>query len=58
MGCNGALEDIGDAVVRLADDRAGYITGEVLRVDSGLILAGMSKVIESRQTDRGGKKQG
>ena len=58
MERNGTPEDIGNAVVWLADDKAGYITGEVLRVDGGLILAGMPEMIEPGQTDWGGKKRG
>lgn len=58
MERNGTPEDIGNAVVWLADEKAGYITGEVLRVDGGLILAGMPEMIEPGQTDWGGKKRG
>lgn len=54
---NGRPEDIGHAVVYLADDKAGYITGEVLRVDGGLILAGMPEQPNSEKTDWGGRKR-
>ena len=37
----GKPADIGNAVVFLASDEASYITGVTLRVDGGLILAGM-----------------
>ena len=37
----GTPEDIGKAVVFLASDDSSYITGITLRVDGGLILAGM-----------------
>ena len=33
-------EDIGQAVVWLASDKASYVTGVTLRVDGGLILPG------------------
>ena len=57
MERNGTPEDIGNTVVYLADDKASYITGEVLRVDGGLILAGMPEVQEPGQTDWGRKKR-
>ena len=53
---NGTPKDIGDAVVYLASDKAAYITGEVLRVDGGLILAGMPEQLKPGQTDWGGQK--
>ena len=34
----GAAQDIADAVGFLASDKAGYITGQVLRVDGGMIV--------------------
>lgn len=37
----GTPEDIGAAVVFLASEQAGYITGTTLRIDGGLILPGM-----------------
>lgn len=37
----GSPEDIANAVVFLASDKASYITGSVLKIDGGLILAGM-----------------
>jgi NAD(P)-dependent dehydrogenase (short-subunit alcohol dehydrogenase family) len=47
---SGLPEDIGGAVAFLASDEASYITGVTLRVDGGLILAGMPEIQE--QGDR------
>ena len=41
LGRIGTPEDIGNAVVWLASEKASYITGVTLRVDGGLILPGM-----------------
>ncbi len=41
LGRVGVPEDIGNAVVWLASDKASYITGITLRIDGGLILPGM-----------------
>lgn len=41
LGRSGVPEDIGNAVVFLASDKASYITGITLRIDGGLILPGM-----------------
>lgn len=40
LGRIGTPEDIGNAIVFLASDKASYITGITLRVDGGLILSG------------------
>ena len=45
LGRVGQPEDVGHAVVFLASDQASYITGITLRVDGGLILAGMPEDI-------------
>lgn len=34
----GSAQDIADAVAWLASDKAGYVTGQVLRVDGGMII--------------------
>lgn len=41
LGRIGTPEDMGEAVAWLASDKASYITGVTLRLDGGLILAGM-----------------
>ena len=38
MGRTGKPEDVAEAVVFLASEQAGYITGEVLRVDGGMAM--------------------
>jgi NAD(P)-dependent dehydrogenase (short-subunit alcohol dehydrogenase family) len=43
---SGLPEDIGGAAAFLASDDASYITGVTLRVDGGLILAGMPEIKE------------
>ena len=56
MGRNGTPIDIGRAVVFLASENAAYITGEVLRVDGGLILPGMPEKVENDKNAWGGEK--
>ena len=41
LGRAGTPEDIANAVLFLASDKASYITGTTLRIDGGLILPGM-----------------
>ncbi len=45
LGRSGLPNDIAEAVVFLASDRASYITGVTLRVDGGLILPGMPELL-------------
>ena len=39
MGRFGAKEDVANAVAFLASEEAGYITGQVLAVDGGMVMA-------------------
>ena len=34
----GAAQDVADAVAWLASDKANYVTGQVIRVDGGIII--------------------
>ena len=38
LGKFGTVENVADAVAFLASDRAGYITGQVLNIDGGLVM--------------------
>lgn len=49
----GSIEDIGNAVAWLASGEASYVTGVTLRVDGGLILAGMPEMEPKDKVDRG-----
>lgn len=51
LGRAGNPEDIANAVVFLASDKASYITGITLRIDGGLILPGIPE--GSARTDEG-----
>ena len=42
----GTPDDIAQAVIFLASEKASYITGVTLRVDGGLILPGMPEIVE------------
>ncbi|MDR2648161.1 MAG: SDR family oxidoreductase [Clostridiales bacterium] len=53
LGRVGLPEDVGNAVVFLASEKASYITGMTLRVDGGLILPGMPERTEPGGADRG-----
>lgn len=50
LGRAGTPTDIGNAVAFLASEEASYITGEVLRVDGGLILPGMPEGAEFQES--------
>jgi 3-oxoacyl-[acyl-carrier protein] reductase len=39
LGRWGTVEDVAHAVAFLASDEAGYITGQVLQVDGGMVMA-------------------
>ena len=45
---NVTIEDIGDAAVWLTSDLASAITGEVLFVDSGYNILGMTSILENK----------
>ena len=49
----GTPQDIGKAVAYLASEDASYITGVTLRVDGGLILAGMPERPIAQDVERG-----
>lgn len=53
IGRVGTPEDIGKAVAFLASDDASYITGVTLRVDGGLILAGMPERQAPEDAEKG-----
>lgn len=38
LGRTAAPEEVAQAVVFLASDKAGYITGQVLNVDGGMVM--------------------
>lgn len=52
MGRLGTPEDVADAVAYLCGDGAGWVTGQVLTLDGGLLNAGGTPV-----TDAVGKRQ-
>jgi 3-oxoacyl-[acyl-carrier protein] reductase len=41
LGCFGSPDDVAAAVVFLASEEAGYITGQVLGIDGGMAMAGL-----------------
>jgi 3-oxoacyl-[acyl-carrier protein] reductase len=51
LGRLGAVEDVGHAVLFLASDEAGFITGQTLVVDGGQTLPEMRTWPTGRQTD-------
>ncbi len=54
LGRAGTPEDVANAVVFLASEKASYITGVTLRVDGGLILPGMPEGFAGQGTAASG----
>lgn len=53
----GLPEDMGNAVVFLASEKASYITGATLKIDGGLTLPGMPETPEESQKGWGASKK-
>ena len=53
----GAPEDMGNAVVFLASEKAAYITGATIKIDGGLTLPGMPETAEEAENGWGAEKK-